>query len=177
MSLNVKWSSLRRSAPDTGAKDALPHWKWNIVYYLAYIPYSAFAVVYVPYLTLKHVTRTDKWEGWGYGRMIRNRLNKLWEGLLAGRLNAMDTDPFARPKSTKGIYEEAEARGDLKIEEVMIPPVKEEMRMGVAVNEHVEAVDVAAYWVTPKGSAQSGGVEAGPGEKVILHIHGGRVHV
>ena len=173
MSLNVRWANLRRDTPDAGAKDALPLRKWNITYYLNYISFSAINLVYIPYLTVKHFTRKDGFEGWGYTRMIRNRLGKLWERLLVGRMNAEAKNPIVRPKSTKRVYEQAERQGDLNIVEVMISPIGEDMRVGVGVNEHVEAVDVAAYWLTPRGCQRKGEETAGEDEKVILHIHGG----
>jgi hypothetical protein len=173
ISLNIRWSTLRRDTPDTGTTDALPLWKWNIVYYLTFIPYSAFSLVYIPYLTIKHLTRRDGFAEWGYGRMIRNRCKKLWDQLLAGYLPPVPKDPFVRPANTRKVYEQAEAEGDIRIEEVWLSPVGEEMRVGVAVNEHVEAIDVAAYWLIPRGCKVDRDERAGSGEKVILHIHGG----
>lgn len=171
--LDVKWTNLRREQSDPLARDALPRWKWALLWYTAYPPYFALSVLSVPYLTVKYLIQNDSFSEWTYTRMLRNRLNKLWDWWMSGRLNPIEEDPFVRPQNTAEAYDMAEARGYVSIEDFRIPAVGEEMRAGPAVNPRVLAVDVPAYWLTPRGCAKSGNDNANHGEKVVLHIHGG----
>jgi hypothetical protein len=184
--LDARWAALRRTSPDPRAIDALPPWRYNIVYHLAHIPYTAAAVLYVPYLTIKHVLRGPVWESWTYSRMLRTRLNKLWGNITASYPVQVDQDPYAYQRTgiAQGRYDalkvvqgrdggSAGEKAGYDIESVVLDPVGDEFRVGVGVNEHVRSERVVAFWVSPRAAQGQGDERAKEGEKVILHIHGG----
>jgi len=189
-SLDAKWAALRRTTPDRGAIDALPptSWRYTIIYHLAHVPYATIAVVYVPYLTIKHVLRGRVWSSWTYARMLRTRLNKLWGSIVAAWPVQVDQNPYAytRTAIAQKRFDELMAApgpavgGDTgsgyKIRSVVLDPVGDEFRVGVGANEHVRAERVVAFWVVPSGARRTRGradERAEEGEKVVLHIHGG----
>ena len=188
--LDAKWAALRRTTPDRGAIDALPptSWRYTIVYYLAHIPYATIAMVYVPYLTIKHVLRGHVWPSWTYARMLRTRLNKLWGSIVAAWPVQVEQDPYAYTrtaiaqerfdelKAAPGPAVGGDAESRYEIRSVVLEPVGDEFRVGVGVNEHVRAERVVAFWVIPSGASGARGradERAEEGERVVLHIHGG----
>ena len=170
--LNDRWAALRRTTPDPNAPDALSPWLYNLLHAMTWIPYLPLATIYVPFLTIRHFA-TNSFPTWTYRRMIRNRLDVLRGGLMSRWINPLEGDGIVRPEGTRKVWEMAEERGDVTVEEVWLDPVEERFRVGVAVNEAVKGQKTLGYWITPRGAAGRGEEKAKEGERVILHVHGG----
>lgn len=171
--LEAKWHPLRRSIPKPGVPNASSAWVNRIVPSLMWIPYIPLTILAVPYYTIKHYL-IPSWPAWTWGRMIRNRLIKLWIEIMPWfQVDSMEVDGTVRPEATKAAYAEAEQKGELEVVSVTLAPVEEDYRVGIACCRGVKAVPVVAFWLTPAGSAGEQNEPAKEGEKVVLHIHGG----
>ena len=175
----AKWAALRRSSPLSTVPNPLSPFAQMVYLNAMLIPYYLLLLPAMIYWTYQWLTLTS-WPEWTYSFAINNRKGAFWGWLCAGYLSPPDPEDMrwdmkGISPAMRELYGDAETRGEVKTEVIKLYPVPQEMRVGIGGGDWVKEEVVPGMWLSPKASKGKGDEKAKPGEKVILHIHGGLV--
>ena len=171
----VHWSHFERSRLDTRAPSPVSRTRHVLYLHLGRLIYYALlpcvAIIWLGqfFLDPRHKTLPLRDFLWA-------RTAQLWSPLTGWYIPSLADEAARRsitPPHVAEEFVEEQRRGSITIETIKLEPVRRQLRRGIGAAAWLKETVVPGFWVTPKGSVGIGDSEAEPGEKVILHLHGG----
>lgn len=163
------WATLRRSTPDPNAPSTPAH--SAVQRYINITRLILTLLFQLPLLTLRHYIFGPLLPWMPLSTYLLTRFIKLSATHLNAHLPDVEHEEWIIPKAPWKTMQQRRI-GEIA-EMARIPPVRDEMRQGIAVCEAVKSVERPGFMCSPDGAMGKGTEKAREGEKVMYYIVGG----